>query len=113
MATTTAVLPRPAPLSGVLEWVFTTDHKRIGILYMVTGFTFFVIAGIFALFMRSQLAYPNGAVLTNAQYNEIFTMHGTTMIFLVVMPLSVGLGNFLASAANRRARYGLSEAERT
>jgi cytochrome c oxidase subunit I len=95
MATTTAFLPRSAPLSGVLEWVLTTDHKKIGILYMVTGFFFFVVAGIFALFMRSQLAFPNGTVLTSSQYNEVFTMHGTTMIFLVVMPLSVGLGNYL------------------
>jgi cytochrome c oxidase subunit I len=95
MATTTGVIPRPAPLTGILDWVLTTDHKKIGILYITTGFTFFVIAGIFALVMRSQLAFPDGKLLTNDQYNQIFTMHGTTMIFLVVMPLSVGLGNFL------------------
>src|SRR5512146_2828576 len=95
MATTTAVLPRQSPLAGILEWVFTTDHKKIGILYIVTGFTYFIVAGIFALVMRSQLAFPNGNVLTNYQYNEIFTMHATTMIFLVVMPISVGLGNYL------------------
>src|SRR5512141_2367987 len=95
MATTTAVIPRPAPLSGILEWVTTTDHKKIGVLYTVTGFAFFIIAGAFALLMRSQLAFPNGRVLTNSQYDAVFTMHGTTMIFLVVLPLSIGLANFL------------------
>jgi cytochrome c oxidase subunit I len=95
MATDVTSLPRPKEITGVLSWLMTTDHKRIGILYTVSGFTFFVIAGIFALFMRSQLAFPDGSVLTNAQYNQIFTMHGTTMIFLVVMPISVGLGNYL------------------
>jgi cytochrome c oxidase subunit I len=77
------------------SWIMTVDHKRIGILYMVTAFAYFLTAGIFALFMRLQLAQPNGTVLTNATYNEIFTMHGTTMIFLVVMPFWAGLGNYL------------------
>ena len=81
--------------SRIVSWLTTTDHKRIGILYIVTGFSFFLIAGIFALLMRLQLAQPNGTVLSNAAYDEVFTMHGTTMIFLVVMPLGVGLGNFL------------------
>lgn len=79
----------------ILDWIMTTDHKKIGILYMITAILFFVIAGLFALSMRLQLAQPDGTILDNATYNAIFTMHGTTMIFLVVMPLSVGLGNFL------------------
>ena len=62
--------------------------------------------------MRLQLARPNGTVLSNATYNAIFTMHGTTMIFLVVMPLSVGLGNYPRAADDRRARHGLPQAER-
>ncbi len=93
-----AILPKgnsPAQTNAILGWIATTDHKRIGILYIATGVFFFLIAGIFALLMRLQLAAPNGTVLTNAQYNQVFTMHGTTMIFLVVMPLSVGFGNFL------------------
>ena len=77
------------------SWLMTVDHKRIGIFYMVTAFLFFIIAGIFALFMRLQLAQPNGTILDSTTYNQIFTMHGTTMIFLVVMPLSAGLGNYL------------------
>ncbi|MGA9532648.1 MAG: cytochrome c oxidase subunit I [Anaerolineales bacterium] len=77
------------------SWIMTVDHKRIGILYMVTAFAYFVTAGVFALFMRLQLAQPNGTVLSNGTYNEIFTMHGTTMIFLVVMPFWAGLGNYL------------------
>jgi cytochrome c oxidase subunit I len=81
--------------SGVLSWIMTTDHKRLGIMYMVTSFVFFLIGGSLALLMRLQLAQPNGKVLDNATYDQVFTMHGTTMIFLVVMPLSVGLANYV------------------
>jgi cytochrome c oxidase subunit I len=77
------------------NWLMTVDHKKIGILYMVTAIIYFLIGGVFALLMRLQLAQPNAQVLTNATYNEIFTMHGTTMIFLVVMPFWAGLGNYL------------------
>ncbi|MEJ2263166.1 MAG: cytochrome c oxidase subunit I [Anaerolineales bacterium] len=77
------------------SWIMTVDHKRIGILYMITAFAYFLVGGIFALLMRLQLAQPDNHVLSNANYNQIFTMHGTTMIFLVVMPLSAGLGNYL------------------
>lgn len=81
--------------SGLMGWVMTVDHKKIGIMYIVTAFAFFLVGGVFALLMRLQLAQPNGRVLSNATYNEIFTMHGTTMIFLVVMPLAAGFGNYL------------------
>jgi cytochrome c oxidase subunit I len=77
------------------SWLFTVDHKRIGLLYMTTALFYFLVAGSFALLMRLQLARPDNTVLSNATYNAIFTMHGTTMIFLVVMPFSAGLGNFL------------------
>ncbi len=77
------------------SWLMTVDHKKIGILYMVTAILYFLVGGIFALLMRIQLAQPNLTFLSNDTYNQIFTMHGTTMIFLVVMPLSAGLGNFL------------------
>src|SRR5207249_6058784 len=70
------------------------DHKRIGILYGVTSFTFFLVGGSEALLIRLQLARPNGHVVTAAAYNELFTMHGLTMIFLVVMPLSAAVFNY-------------------
>ncbi len=107
MATDVTSLPRPKEMTGALSWLMTTDHKRIGILYTLSGFAFFLIAGIFALFMRAQLAFPDGKVLTNAQYDQIFTMHGTTMIFLVVMPISVGLGNYPRAPDDRGTRHGI------
>ena len=81
--------------SGLLSWLMTVDHKRIGILYIVSAFIFFLLGGTEALLMRLQLAQPNNTFLTPDLYNQIFTMHGTTMIFLVVMPLSAGFGNYI------------------
>ncbi len=77
------------------SWLTTTDHKRIGILYLVTSGVFFVAGGIIALVMRAQLATPNEHVVTRNSYDELFTMHGTTMIFLVVVPILAGFGNYL------------------
>ncbi|WP_069806024.1 cytochrome c oxidase subunit I [Thermogemmatispora onikobensis] len=77
------------------QWLTTTDHKKIGIMYMVTAFFFFVVGGLEALLIRTQLALPDGKVLDPQTYNEIFTMHGTTMIFLFVMPMFTGLGNYV------------------
>lgn len=88
---TNADADRPA----LLAWLSTSDHKRIGLMYMTTAFLYFVVAGIFALLMRVQLAQPGARFLSSTVYNEIFTMHGTTMIFLVVMPFSTGLGNYI------------------
>ncbi|HEX9410370.1 MAG TPA: cbb3-type cytochrome c oxidase subunit I, partial [Actinomycetota bacterium] len=82
------LLRRPTATTGFWSWITTVDHKRIGILYGITAFAFFVIGGIEALFIRLQLAQPNGRILSASTYNEFFTMHGVTMIFLVVMPLS-------------------------
>ncbi len=90
-----AVHEYPRKYTGLLSWLTTVDHKRIGLMYIGTAFVYFLVAGVFALLMRLQLAQPNAKFLSNAVYNEIFTMHGTTMIFLVVMPLGTGLGNFL------------------
>jgi cytochrome c oxidase subunit I len=90
-----------APASIVISrgrassWLTTVDHKRIGILYIVTTLVFFVAGGILALLMRAQLATPNEHLVTKNSYNELFTMHGTTMIFLVVVPIWAGLGNYL------------------
>jgi len=79
----------------VASWVTTTDHKRIGILYIATSLGFFVAGGILALLMRAQLATPEENFITRDKYNELFTMHGTTMIFLVVVPILAGFGNYL------------------
>jgi cytochrome c oxidase subunit I len=80
---------------GVTSWITTVDHKRIGILYIATSLVFFGLGGILALLMRAQLATPNEHVVTRDSYSELFTMHGTTMIFLVVVPILAGFGNFL------------------
>src|SRR5579863_4571296 len=77
------------------QWVMTTDHKKIGIMYIVTAFFFFLAGGTEALLIRTQLAEPNGKVLSPEIYNQVFTMHGTTMIFLFVMPMLTGFGNFV------------------
>ncbi len=79
---------------GLWSWITTVDHKRIGILYGVSAFTFFLIGGLEALVIRWQLARPDSTVVTPEFYNELFTMHGTTMIFLAVMPLSAMFFNF-------------------
>jgi len=81
--------------SGLWSWITTVDHKRIGILYGVTAFLFFLVGGIEALMIRVQLATPNNTFLDQDQYNRIFTMHGTTMVFLVVMPLSSAFFNLM------------------
>ncbi len=89
------LLRRPRETTGAFSWITTVDHKKIGILYGGTALLFFVVGGIEALLIRVQLWGPNGTVLTANQYNQIFTMHGTTMVFLMGMPLSIAFGNFL------------------
>jgi cytochrome c oxidase subunit 1 len=79
----------------VASWITTVDHKRIGILYIATSLVFFVIGGVLALLMRAQLATPNEHFVTRDGYDELFTIHGTTMIFLVVVPILAGFGNYL------------------
>ena len=81
--------------AGLLGWVATVDHKRIGILYLLTSLVFFAAGGIEALLMRIQLARPNNNFLSPGAFNQIFTMHGTTMIFLVAMPALTGMANYL------------------
>src|SRR5213595_1252608 len=77
------------------SWLTTTDHKRIGILYIATSLTFFAAGGILALLMRAQLATPNEHFIRRDGYDELFTMHGTTMVFLVIVPILAGFGNYL------------------
>src|SRR5499426_3175552 len=89
----------PSESSGVLatlhEWVVTVDHKRLGIMYVVTGFVFLVIAGIEASLMRLQLAWPGLTVVPADTFNRLFTLHGTTMVFLFGIPIVFGFGNYL------------------
>jgi cytochrome c oxidase subunit 1 len=79
----------------VWSWLTTTDHKRIGILYGVSAFAFFLVGGLEALIMRLQLSGPDAGVVSAETYNQLFTMHGTTMVFLAVMPLSAAFFNFV------------------
>jgi cytochrome c oxidase subunit I+III len=85
-----------AERSGVMGWLTTTDHKRIGILYLFTSLAFFAAGGVEALLMRTQLIGPEHGLLSPEAYNEMLTMHGVTMIFLFVIPISTGaFGNYL------------------
>ncbi|HEX9643835.1 MAG TPA: cytochrome c oxidase subunit I [Acidimicrobiia bacterium] len=79
---------------GVWAWLTTVDHKRIGLLYGVTAGVFFLVGGLEALLIRFQLAQPNGNVLSAEAYNQLFTMHGLTMVFLVVMPVAASFTNY-------------------
>src|SRR5579885_1084363 len=89
------VLYRPTAKTGLWSWLTTVDHKKIGFLYGFFALFFFLVGGVEALLIRAQLMFPNGTVLTAQQYNTMFTMHGTTMIFLAVMPLSAAFFNFI------------------
>ncbi len=89
------VLARPSATTGIWSWFTTVDHKKIGILYGITSFVFFVIGGSEALLIRLQLARPDQSIVSPAAYNQLFTMHGLTMVFFVVMPLSAAFVNFL------------------
>jgi cytochrome c oxidase subunit 1 len=80
---------------GLRSWLTTTDHKRIGLLYFWTAFVFFLIGGLEALIIRAQLAGPNGRLVSAEMYNQLFTMHGTTMVFLALMPLSAAFFNYI------------------
>ncbi|MDQ2745029.1 MAG: cytochrome c oxidase subunit I [Chloroflexota bacterium] len=100
MATTTLdelrthPIPRVTSYEGLLTWVKTTDHKLIGIMYLMTTLFFFLVGGIEALIMRWQLAVPQNHVVSPDIFNQLFTMHGVTMIFLVVMPTLIGFANY-------------------
>jgi len=89
------VVHKAHPTTGLWSWLTTVDHKRIGILYGVSAFVFFLIGGIEALLIRLQLAGPDKNLVSAEVFNQLFTMHGTTMIFLGVMPLSAMFFNYL------------------
>lgn len=96
MAITDEARASAARYSGLWGWLATTDHKRIGILYMVSAFAFFLAGVALALIMRTELARPGLQLLAPDAYNQAFTMHGVTMVFLWVLPMLAGLGNYLA-----------------
>src|SRR5207244_3149145 len=85
---------RHAPV-GIFRWLTTTNHHEIGILYLANSFVFFLIGGVLALLMRTELAYPGRTIVDASPYMELFTMHGTTMIFLVAIPILAGFGNLM------------------
>lgn len=88
-------ISRPVNPTGIWSWITTVDHKRIGIMYGITAFILFLSGGIEATIMRLQLAGPELDIVSAAIYNQLFTMHGTTMIFLAIMPLSAAFFNYL------------------
>src|SRR6266540_2871482 len=89
-----ALTPPPSPATRLLAWLTTTDHKKIGILYFWNSFAVFAIAGVFALLMRAELAQPGTQFLSVHAYNQVFTLHGTLMIFLFIFPMLAGFGNY-------------------
>ena len=93
--TISGALKRPTSYEGVWGWVTTVDHKRIGILYGVTAFIFFLLAGIEALFMRLQLARPEQAIVSSEVFSQLFTMHALSMIFLAIMPMGAAFFNYM------------------
>ena len=100
------------PQYGVWSWITTIDHKRIGILYGVSALSSFLVGGLEALLIRRPALAPNNDIVSASTYNELFTMHGTTMIFLALMPLSDRLLQLHRAAPDRRARCRLPAAER-
>jgi cytochrome c oxidase subunit 1 len=92
--------PRPAAEDAsrwvkVHQWAVTVDHKKLGAMYILSGLGFFLVAGLEASLMRIQLAFPNNDFLPPTTFNRLFTMHGTTMVFLVGMPMFFGMANYL------------------
>ncbi|MYG77603.1 MAG: cytochrome ubiquinol oxidase subunit I, partial [Acidimicrobiaceae bacterium] len=88
------VFTRPQEGRGWRDWLSTVDHKRIGILYGASAMFFFLVGGVEALLIRLQLAAPEGSVLGADVYNQVYTMHGVTMVFLFIMPLAAAFANY-------------------
>ena len=94
-ASCSASSPGRKAKTGWKSWLTTVDHKRIGIMYGAAALFFFLVGGVEALLIRIQLARPDGKLLSAEVYNQIFTMHGVTMIFLVAMPIGAAFANYL------------------
>ncbi len=92
---TLGVFARPAVRHGWKAWVTGVDHKKVGIMYGASALFFFLVGGIEALLIRSQLAVPDGKLISADFYNQAFTMHGVTMVFLVIMPMGAAFMNYL------------------
>ena len=99
MASITGVIARPTGYTGLWGWITTVDHKRIGVLYGVTAFIMFLIAGLEAGAIRAQLAQPDSTLMGPETFNRLFTMHATAMVFMVIMPLSASFFNFVVPLA--------------
>ena len=100
MAAITAVIPRPtSATAGIWSWLTTVDHKRIGVLYGVTALVFMLFSGIEAGILRLQLATPDADLVSPGRFNQMFTMHATVMIFMVIMPMGVAFFNFVIPLA--------------
>jgi cytochrome c oxidase subunit I len=95
MATSTLTPAAPAYRSGLYDWLTTTDHKKIGIMYLVNSMIFFLAGGILALLVRVELAAPGLQFMDEAFYNQAFTMHASFMLFLFVIPILAGFGNYV------------------
>ena len=98
MAVRALEIPHPhvaVEAKGIWSWVTTVDHKRIGILYGVSAFAFFLVGGLEALIIRLQLARPDNIVVEADTFNALFTMHGTTMVFLAIMPFGAAFFNYM------------------
>src|SRR5882757_819657 len=93
-ASSYGVFRRPVTTTGWRSWLFTVDHKKLGLMYGAAAMFFFLVGGIEALLIRTQLATPDNTVLSASLYNQMFTMHATTMIFLFVMPMAAGWANY-------------------
>jgi cytochrome c oxidase subunit I len=85
---------RPVQTKGWKSWLFTVDHKKLGIMYGAAAMFFFLVGGVEALLIRVQLAQPNGKFVNAQLYNELFTTHGTTMVFLFIMPMAAAFANY-------------------
>ena len=92
VSTTTHHAPEP---TGIWSWITTVDHKRIGILYLYTALGFFIFGGMEAVVIRAQLGAPNQHLVTAEFYNQLFTMHGSTMMFLFAVPVMETIGVYL------------------
>ena len=112
MATQTPVLEaidqtleakRRPPFDVVYEWMTTVDHKRIGLMYIAYALIFLLIGGLEAVLMRIQLAVPNNHFISPQVFNRLFTMHGTTMVFFMGMPILFGFGNYLVPLIDRKS----------
>ncbi len=96
---TSIVVPRPEgfapPRPALLDWLTTVDHKKLGILYLYTTMFFFGVGGVLALLVRTQLAVADNSFVSNDAYNQIFTMHASAMLFLFIIPVWAGFGNYV------------------